>query len=271
MGIRYVSIQIRMGNWKEYNWIYLLSCEAIVRYLILSDIHGNLPAFEAVLADAGEFDKVWCLGDVIGYGPQPNECIARLRQFAHICVAGNHDWAAINKLDVSSFNPEARHACLWTREQLTPEHWDYVESLSEKLVEGEFTLVHGSPRYPIWEYISHPSVAAANLPFYDTPYCLFGHTHVPAAYSASGDKGKIEAFVMPPGETFPLPDPRWLINPGGVGQPRDGDPRASYLIYDSQVDTLQHRRVEYSIEETQRLMAARRLPDRLAARLLFGW
>jgi predicted phosphodiesterase len=271
MGIRYVSIQIRMGNWKEYNWIYLLSCEAIVRYLILSDIHGNLPAFEAVLADAGEFDKVWCLGDVIGYGPQPNECIARLRQFAHICVAGNHDWAAINKLDVSSFNPEARQACLWTREQLTPEHWDYVESLSEKLVEGDFTLVHGSPRYPIWEYISDPSVAAANLPFYDTPYCLFGHTHVPAGYTASGDKGKTEAFVMPLGETFPLPDPRWLINPGGVGQPRDGDPRASYLIYDRQVGTLQHRRVEYSIEETQRLMAARRLPDRLAARLLFGW
>lgn len=256
---------------KSYNQYYLPLCEAIVRYLILSDIHSNLPALDAVLADAGHFEQVWCLGDIIGYGPQPNECIARLRQLDPICVAGNHEWAAINKLDVSTFNPEARQACLWTREQLTPDHWNYVASLPEKLIIGDFTLVHGSPRYPIWEYMTHPSVAAANLACYDTRYCLFGHTHVPAAYVASGAESETETFTMPIGEAFLLPDQRWLINPGGVGQPRDGDPRASYLIYDSENNMLEHRRAEYPIEETQRLMANRRLPDRLAARLLFGW
>ncbi|HNR95662.1 MAG: phosphodiesterase [Chloroflexi bacterium ADurb.Bin180] len=242
-----------------------------MRYLILSDIHGNLPAFEAVLADAGQFDQIWCLGDIIGYGPQPNECIARLRQFAHSCVAGNHDWAAINKLDISAFNPEARKACLWTREQLTPEHWEYIERLPEKLVEGNFTLVHGSPRYPIWEYMTHPSVAAANLACYDTAYCLFGHTHIPVVYVDNGSPRETETLTMPIGQAVLLPDQRWLINPGGVGQPRDGDPRAAYLIYDQETNMLQQRRVEYPIEETQRLMAVRHLPDRLAARLLFGW
>jgi len=128
-----------------------------VRYLILSDIHGNLPAFEAVLADAGQFDQIWCLGDIIGYGPQPNECIARLRQFAHSCVAGNHDWAAINKLDISAFNPEARKACLWTREQLTPALGVYRTS-SRKAGRGQ---LYAGSRQPT---LSHLGV-------HDSPLC----------------------------------------------------------------------------------------------------
>jgi predicted phosphodiesterase len=242
-----------------------------VRYLILSDIHSNLAAFEAVLTDAGQFDKIWCLGDIIGYGPQPNECIARLREFTHCCVGGNHDWAAINKLDISTFNPEARQACLWTREQLTPDHWDYIESLSERLIEGSFTMVHGSPRYPVWEYITHPSVAAENLDHFDTPYCLFGHTHVPVVYGTGESHGEMDLLALPEREPVPLSEQRQLINPGGVGQPRDGDPRAAYIIYDSETKTLEQRRVEYSIEETQKEMMIRHLPERLATRLLFGW
>jgi len=242
-----------------------------VRYLVLSDIHGNLAAFEAVLADAGQFDAIWSLGDVIGYGPQPNECIERLKEFQHLCVAGNHDCAAINRLDISTFNPEARQACLWTRKQLTPDNWEYIESLPEKLVEDRFTLVHGSPRHPVWEYITHPSVATANLHDFETPYCLFGHTHVPVVFIYMDAKKKCDTFNMPLNEPVPLGEGRWLINPGGVGQPRDADPRASYIILDTDDNTIEHHRVDYPIEETQRLMIARRLPERLATRLTFGW
>lgn len=242
-----------------------------MRYLVLSDIHSNLAAFEAVLADAGQFDKVWCLGDVIGYGPQPNECIERLRELPHSCVAGNHDWASINKLDISSFNPDARRACLWTSEQLTPSNWEFIESLPEKLVENDFTIVHGSPRYPIWEYITHQFVAAANFSHFDTTYCLFGHTHVPVVYAFIGSQRTCDAFLLMPNEPVPIEERRLLINPGGVGQPRDGDPRASYMILDKETNTIELRRVEYPIEETQRLMATLGLPPRLATRLSFGW
>lgn len=244
-----------------------------VRYLMLSDIHSNLAAFEAVLADAGQFDAIWCLGDVIGYGPQPNECIERMKGFPHICVAGNHDWAAINKLDISTFNADARKACLWTRDQLTTDNWEYIESLPEKLVEASFTIVHGSPRHPVWEYITHPSVATANLSNFDTPYCLFGHTHIPVVFacSSAGSRKKCDAFTMPLNDPVPLGKQRWLINPGGVGQPRDGDPRASYIILDTEANTIEHHRVGYPIEETQRLMIACHLPERLATRLTFGW
>jgi len=242
-----------------------------VRYLVLSDIHSNLAAFEAVLGDAGPFEAIWCLGDVIGYGPQPNECISRLKEFPHSCVAGNHDWAAINKLDISTFNPDARQACLWTRDQLTPDHWEYIESLPEKLVEDSFTLVHGSPRHPVWEYITHPSVATANLSDFDTPYCLFGHTHVPVVFACMATRKKCDSFEMPLNDPVPLGEGRWLINPGGVGQPRDGDCRASYVILDADARTIEQRRVEYPIEETQQLMIARHLPERLATRLTFGW
>jgi predicted phosphodiesterase len=242
-----------------------------MRYLVLSDIHSNLAAFEAVLADAGEFDKVWCLGDVIGYGPQPNECIERLRSLPHICVAGNHDWAAINRLDVSAFNPDALRACLWTRKQLTPSNWELIEDLPETLVEDGFTIVHGSPRYPIWEYITRPAVAMANFEHFDTPYCLFGHTHIPVVYAFDGLQNTCDASIMAENDPMPLDIERLLINPGGVGQPRDGDARASYVILDSEENTVEYRRVEYPIEETQQLMLSLGLPPRLAMRLSIGW
>jgi predicted phosphodiesterase len=242
-----------------------------VRYLLLSDIHSNLAAFEAVLADARSFDLIWCLGDVIGYGPQPNECIERLKQFPHVCVAGNHDWAAIDRLDVSAFNPDALRACLWTREQLAPFSWEYIRGLPDRRVEGDFTIVHGSPRHPIWEYITHPLVAQANLSHFKTQHCLFGHTHVPAGYQSAESGSSVEELRLEPNEATPLGMRRTLVNPGGVGQPRDGDPRASYAIIDPVEKTIEHRRVEYSVEETQKLMVSAGLPPRLAARLSIGW
>ncbi|UCC77870.1 MAG: metallophosphoesterase family protein [Anaerolineales bacterium] len=242
-----------------------------MRYLVLSDIHSNLAAFEAVLADAGTFDEIWCLGDVIGYGPQPNECVERLRDLPHICVAGNHDWAAVSKLDISAFNPDAQRACLWTREQLKPGNWEFIEDLPEVLVEESFTLVHGSPRHPIWEYIARPAVALANFDYFDTGYCFFGHTHRPVVYALDSLQNMCDAFAMAEQAPVTLDVERLLINPGGVGQPRDGDPRASYVILDAEENTIEYRRVEYPIEETQQLMSAAGLPKRLAMRLSVGW
>ena len=241
-----------------------------MRYLVLADIHSNLAAFEAILADAGQFDKIWCVGDVIGYGPQPNECIERLKALPHICVAGNHDWAAINRLDVSAFNPDALRACLWTRRQLTPDNWEFIASLPERLVEDCFTIVHGSPRSPIWEYIQNDS-AAANFAYFDTMHCLFGHTHVPVIYCSADAHSTIEAFLPPLNEPILIGEERLLINPGGVGQPRDGDPRASYIVLNTEENSIECRRVVYAVEETQHLMLSLGLPPRLAMRLSIGW
>jgi len=241
-----------------------------VRYLIISDIHANLAAFEAVLADAGEYDKVWCLGDVVGYGPHPNECIERLRQLDHVCVAGNHDWAAIGRLDLENFNVDAKRACLWTQEALTPENRRYLEDLPERLEfpQLKFTLVHGSPRHPIWEYILSPFIATVNFEHFDTQFCLVGHTHIPAIFCARPqgyDRLSNPLYLDKLGEE------RLIINPGSVGQPRDGDPRASYAIFDAEKQTFEIRRIPYPIEVTQKEMAKRGLPPRLIVRLSYGW
>ena len=153
-----------------------------MRCLVLSDIHSNLEAFQAVLDDAGPVDQVWCLGDVVGYGPDPNGCVELLRSLPHLCTAGNHDWATLGKLDLRDFNPDAREANLWNRQQLTPENLAYLEALPEKLVNGQFTLIHGSPRFPIWEYIIYASTAQLNFEHFDTPFCFVGHTHTPVIF-----------------------------------------------------------------------------------------
>jgi len=248
-----------------------------MRYLIISDVHSNLAAFEAVLDDAGPFDKVWCLGDMVGYGPDPNECVERLRDLPHICVAGNHDWAALGKLDMEDFNPDAERACLWTREQLSPLNLEYLETLPRSLVEEGFTLVHGSPRHPIWEYILYPSIAQANFECFDTRFCFVGHTHVPVIYRHHPENPNRACDVLIPSLNDPLilGEDRLIINPGGVGQPRDGDPRASYAILDSDRKrsdlTLEYRRIPYPIEITQARMMERGLPLRLIVRLGYGW
>ena len=241
-----------------------------MRYLIISDIHSNLAAFEAVLADAGSFDKVWCLGDVVGYGPDPNECVAQLRDLPHICVVGNHDWAALGNMDTEDFNPDAKRACHWTREQLSPSNLEYLETLPKSLIKESFTLTHGSPRQPIWEYILDSSVAQANFEHFDTRFCLVGHTHVPVIYRDNPNQA-CDTLTPSLDDPLVLGEDRLIINPGSVGQPRDGDPRASYAILDSDELTLEYRRISYPIEVTQARMVERGLPVRLIMRLAYGW
>ena len=153
-----------------------------MRSLILADIHANLEAFQAVLYDAnsrGPIDQLWCLGDIVGYGPNPGEVIDLLREHDHLSIAGNHDWAAIGKIDTSEFNPYARSAALWTQAQLTKEHVDYLSRLPLTLVTGIFTLAHGTPRDPIWEYLVTETAALASLEHLQTNHCLVGHSHIP--------------------------------------------------------------------------------------------
>jgi len=242
-----------------------------MRFAILADIHSNLAAFEAVLSDAdgrGGFDRIWCLGDVVGYGPDPNECIKRLRQFEHVCIAGNHDWAAIGKMDTSDFNPVAAVAAHWTAQQLTAAGKDYLQDLPLTLHEDDFTLAHGSPREPIWEYLLSTEAAQNNFACFETPYCLVGHSHVPLIFELAGNKAVYRMF--PEGTNLKLGKKRIIINPGGVGQPRDGDPRASYALYDTEARTIRHYRVEYDIPATQKKMEKRGLPTPLILRLSVG-
>jgi predicted phosphodiesterase len=243
-----------------------------MRYAILGDIHGNLAAFEAVLRHAGDrggFDKIWCLGDVVGYGPDPRECIERLRQFEHVCVVGNHDLAAIGKMGTAEFNPVAALACHWTAQQLAAEDIDYIQSLPLSLCQDSFTLVHGSPREPIWEYLMSIEAAQDNFAHFETAYCLVGHSHVPLIFELIGDKVAYRMFSE--GTELRLGKRRLIINPWGVGQPRDGDPRASYVLYDTEAQTIYHYRVEYDIPATQKKMEEQGLPMPLIMRLSVGW
>jgi predicted phosphodiesterase len=244
-----------------------------MRCLVLSDIHSNLEAFETVLEDAGSVDQVWCLGDVVGYGPDPNGCVELLRSLPHLCIAGNHDWATLGKLDLNDFNPDAREANLWNREQLTPENLAYLEDRPEKLLEGQFTFAHGSPRHPIWEYVIYTSTAQTNFNFFQTSFCLIGHTHTPVMFRMNnlGREGLCEPMQPAVGEPVKLESGRFIINPGGVGQPRDGDPRASYAILDLAALTVEYHRVAYAVEKTQAKMMERNLPLRLVLRLGYGW
>ena len=244
-----------------------------MRLLVLSDIHANLPAFKATLEDAPPFDRIWCLGDVVGYGPDPNECIELLNEYDHVCVAGNHDWASLGRLDTDDFNPDARRALEWTRAQLSAASLEYLGRLPTEHRHADFTIVHGSPRHPVWEYILFSTVAAANFSCFETRYCFVGHTHTPAIYQEAPGNGLPMALPLPItyDEPFSLGESRLIINPGSVGQPRNSDPRCSYLILDTDAKTITYRRVAYPVEETQMRMFRLGLPMRLAARLSEGW
>jgi len=244
-----------------------------MRILVISDIHANLAALDAVLIDAGKFDQVWCLGDVVGYGPQPNITIERLRSLNLVCIGGNHDWAVLDRLDLEEFNPDARKAVLWTRHELDLVNLDWLQTLSDRVPtqQEKFTLVHGSPRYPIWEYILTPPIARGNFDYFDTPYCFFGHTHVPIIYYLDEKEGRAIAQELPEILPVPLGPYKMLINPGSVGQPRDGDTRASYIILHLDTMTLTHHRVRYDIKATQVKMQQEKLPPRLIMRLGQGW
>jgi diadenosine tetraphosphatase ApaH/serine/threonine PP2A family protein phosphatase len=241
-----------------------------VNYLILSDIHANLAAMEAVLDDAPDFDEIWCLGDLVGYGPNPNECIELIQEYPHLSLAGNHDWGALGKLDLSSFNTVARAANAWTRSELTPEAKDYLNSLPPRVERDDFCLVHASPREPIWEYVLDTSLAYVNFEHFSTKFCLVGHTHVPLGFELYEQQRRCKPLIPPLSAPVELGPRRLIINPGSVGQPRDGDPRASYAMLDTERMTWEFRRVSYPIEITQERMRARGLHRRLISRLEMG-
>jgi diadenosine tetraphosphatase ApaH/serine/threonine PP2A family protein phosphatase len=221
----------------------------------------------------GRYDQVWYLGDVVGYGPHPNECIELLAGLPCLGVAGNHDWAVLGKLELDYFNPTAAHVLEWTRSVLTPSHMRFLESLGERIVPAEhFTLVHGSPRHPIWEYVLTRVDATFALRDLTTRYGFLGHTHIPVIFQSVPRHGALcrEIPLYADASTRALTEESLLINPGSVGQPRDGDPRASYMILDWEERTLEHFRVEYPVERTQKAMFEHNLPVPLIYRLSLG-
>lgn len=242
-----------------------------MRTLVLSDIHANLVALEAVLADAaGQWDRLWFLGDLVGYGPDPNECAAWMRENDPVALSGNHDWAVLGKLDTEEFNDEARWAVNWTRRALTKENLAYLDTLPPLRTDPPFTLAHASPRHPVWEYILDLPTALENFAHFDTSYCLIGHSHVPAVFILDEEAGELNGMVATHGDTVELGARRMILNPGSVGQPRDGDPRAAYALLDEAAMTWTFHRAAYDIAETQKRMRKHRMPDRLVERLSYG-
>jgi|YelNatPaOPRAMG01_1025707.scaffolds.fasta_scaffold01042_13 diadenosine tetraphosphatase ApaH/serine/threonine PP2A family protein phosphatase len=242
-----------------------------MRVLVISDIHANLTALEAVLEAAGEVDAFWCLGDLVGYGPDPNECIERVRWLPNLtCLIGNHDAAALGQIDVDAFNMDARTSILWLQRVLTPANQEFLRSLPEKVVIGSVTLAHGSPRNPVWEYILDTRVARVNFEFFVTPYCFVGHSHLPVLYQFPDSRPEIQLIIPEANQSIKL-IPRTIINPGSVGQPRDRDPRAAYAIYDTETEIWEQHRVPYDIAAVQQRIHDAGLPERHAMRLAEGW
>ena len=239
-----------------------------MRALIVSDVHSNLEALQSVLRHAeqeGGFDRIWCLGDMVGYGPEPAACLHRLREFDLVAVAGNHDYAAAGVIDAADFNGAAFTAIRWTAEQMNAEDAAFLAGLPLVNLQPPFTLVHGSLRDPIVEYLLHPSQAAATLDLLTTAHCLVGHSHYPFICRENG--GMPMFHPMPEGEAVPLGDERCIVNPGSVGQPRDRDVRASYAVFDSDNNTVEHHRVGYDRAATQARMRRAGLPQYLIDRL----
>ena len=351
-----------------------------MRYAIFTDIHANLEALETVLARIDELSKekpieqIWFLGDLVGYGPNPNECIDTLRQRTDVIIAGNHDWAAVGKLDLEDFSAAARISAEWTAQELTEEHREFLRNLPERLEIGACTLVHGSPYGPLWEYLTSEVLAERSFQYFNSRFCLVGHTHVPVIFlqphnatksldsrvdsrqdeeetgemaavvltsqkaeaaenalqsspsstPASGENGmdgeseeedsdfvayeivekpttqdviqnaedrlnnEIEellellglsqSMVQITNEMLEPPEGCWeppqghraIVNAGGVGQPRDGDPRAAFMIYDSEQGTFEFYRLAYDFEKTQEKIIQAGLPQYLAVRLAYG-
>ena len=241
-----------------------------MRVAVVSDIHSNLHALEAALAaiDAEGPDELWCLGDLVGYGPRPNECCATIAQRADVCLAGNHDLAVRGTIDLEEFGGEAAVAARWTRDVLEPQSQEILDRLEPEGTAHGVALYHGSARDPIWEYVLSDEGALATLELASSPLVLVGHSHVALQVVESG--GELAGGMAPAGTDVPLADKRALLNPGSVGQPRDGDPRAAFLLLDLDAQQASFRRVAYDVEQTQREMREAGLPEMLAARLEIG-
>jgi diadenosine tetraphosphatase ApaH/serine/threonine PP2A family protein phosphatase len=243
-----------------------------MRVVLVADVHSNLEALEAVLRHAeaaGPMDAVWAMGDLVGYGPDPHACLARLREFRLVAVAGNHDLAATGRIGIEAFNPFAAAAIRWTTRQLEEGDAAFLRGLQTVAVEGDFTLVHGSLRDPVWEYLVSADQALDQFAAQTTPYSLVGHTHLQLVFREAPDSVP-EGQRFFDGMTLSLDDGRFIANPGGVGQPRDGDPRSGYALLDTDQRLISFHRVEYDIAATQRKMVKAGLPQVLIERLARG-
>jgi predicted phosphodiesterase len=245
-----------------------------MRVAVLSDIHANLHALEAVLAELDKEppDELWCLGDVVGYGAHPNECTRVVSERASLCLAGNHDLAALDALDISSFSPAAAEAARWTREVLGESERAFLEGLEATDESREVSAYHGSPRDPIWEYVLWPEQAGECIARQATRVALIGHSHVALCFRASddGDVDATQGAQVAAGTTLDVAEGRWLLNPGSVGQPRDGDPRAAWMVLDTEGWSASYERVEYPVEEAAAAIGAAGLPEHLGRRLAVG-
>jgi predicted phosphodiesterase len=239
-----------------------------MRVAVLSDIHANLAALDSVIGSFGSVDAVWHLGDVVGYGPEPDGVVERLVQIGAIGVKGNHDAAAVGGDEIEWFNPDARRAMEWTRRRISDRTRAWLAALPERHAEGDFSLVHGSPREPIWEYVVSVPIARANLAVLTTPFGLYGHTHLPMVFSEID--GRVEQIAPGESSTFGLDGRRALLNPGSVGQPRDGIVTASYLLVDTESRRCTWQRAGYDIPAVQTAMNDAGLPPRLVDRLSYG-
>ena len=254
-----------------------------MRLAILSDIHANLPALEAVLADieGAGLAELWCLGDVVGYGAQPDECARLVQQRCDLCLVGNHDLAVLGELDVSAFSPAAAAAVRWTQETADPATLDFLRSLQPADETRDVALYHASPRDPVWEYVLWPDQAAECIAVQAARVSLIGHSHVALFFVMGEDRRPSRGRSLElddaargaqagAGTRLDLSEGRWLVNPGSVGQPRDGDPRAAWLELDTGSWEATYRRVEYEIDRAAEAIDATDLPEHLARRLYVG-
>jgi predicted phosphodiesterase len=242
-----------------------------MRVAIISDVHGNRQAFEAVLdaIEASDCEEMWCLGDLVGYGAEPDACVELARRHAAICLAGNHDLGVRGDLPLEDFSRGAALAARWTQDTISSETQEYLMGLEPFQLDEKVGLYHASPRDPVWEYVLSSLQAELCLDVQTHRVCLIGHSHVALSFSRFPGEpatGQTRAAVV----ELVLDDGEWLINPGSVGQPRDGDPRAAWLELDLDGWSAVYRRVDYDIDGAAAAIRAARLPDSLAERLLYG-
>ena len=239
---------------------------------IVSDIHGNRHAFEAVLADAeaAGATEIWCLGDLVGYGAEPDACVDLARDRAAICLAGNHDLAVTGALSMDDFSRGAAISARWTQEVIRDDTLDFLRRLEPSGVEEELGLYHASPRDPVWEYVLSEVLAERCFDAAEQRVCFIGHSHVALAFTREDATSPTRGAVREPGHTADLREGAWLLNPGSVGQPRDGDPRAAWLLLNTTDQRAEWRRTRYDIEGAAQAIRAAGLPGSLADRLGYG-
>lgn len=243
-----------------------------MRVAILTDIHSNLPALEAVLEQIEQagLETRWCLGDVVGYGAQPDECARLTAERCDLCLVGNHDLAVTGEIDTDVFSASAAAAVTWTRENCDKATIDFLKGLQPKNTDREVGLYHASPRDPVWEYVLAVDQAQECMAEQSARVSLIGHSHVALFFTDPGGEAEAQGGQAPEGHELDLSEGLWLLNPGSVGQPRDGDARAAWLELDTDDWTASYHRVEYDVDRAAAAIREAGLPDLLASRLYVG-